>query len=327
VAQQQYEFKRLEMPLQRELIDELLAFWKQAYDEPNTWIADVLTGNQEHLNRNIMYLAQDSAEVVAACRLTISRSDQRLGLLGEVATATEHRGRHLAHRLCRSAAEDFDRENGQALFLGTGNPIAAKVYSRLGWRFLAGTAVMLRVKEQLPEEFLVDYFRGGLDLAVTISPAGAGLWANMVSLLVTPHDWVALDANAAMLSTRYYRQQSCEGLYPRYNAVETSGTWFSLTRADGAVVGLASAMIPADRRCCVDAFTHAHYQNEWLGPLYQAAIDWAQSRGAESVHTTCAPLDHLKQAAIESLGFRPTNEESQLELFGNVLPLRIFEKQ
>ena len=319
---EQYEFQRAEIPVPPELISKSVLLWKAAYDDDHAWLIDILGGSQEHLNQILLYLAQKDNEVVASCRLTISHLDRRLGWLGAVATLPEHRGRHLARRLCSWAAEDFDQANGQGLFLGTGNPFAAKVYSRLGWRFLPGAKVMLRVNgAQLPQEFLVDYFRSGLGLPLTIRPAGPDFWANMIPLLVTGHDWIALDANASMLSTQFYIQRSCEGLYLRYHELEKSGTWFALTRQDGAVVGLASAVILDDGRCCTEAFTHAHYQKEWLEPLYEKAIDWGRSKGASTICTTCAPLDHLKQTAVERLDFRLIEQKHRLQMWDADLEL------
>ena len=77
-----------------------------------------------------------------------------------MATSPDARRSGIATQLSRQARDDFGERGGQALFLGTGNPDAARIYFRLGWRKLAGANLMVNVMNgDSPEEFLVDYFR------------------------------------------------------------------------------------------------------------------------------------------------------------------------
>ena len=117
----------------------------------------------------------------------------------------------------RQAVEEFVAQGGEAVFLGTGNPDAARIYHRLGWRRIAGTNVWARVTTgDSPEEYLADYFRAPGQ--VNIVPGDASLRVPMIPLLVTPHDWQVLDGNlpVPMLSTRYAVQSSCMGLCRKY---------------------------------------------------------------------------------------------------------------
>lgn len=302
-----YQFERYTTPIPEALARELMALWESVFGASFSWLADTLAGKETAANRDLVYTAKSEGRIVASCRLTISRGDRRLGALGEVATRAEHQGKHLGHRLCAQAAEEFDREGGQALFLGTVNPAAARMYARLGWRYLAGTKVMLRTRPDVtPEEFLVDYFRLPVPLPVRIVAGGPAFRVPVIPLIVTPHDWIVLDANTALLSTRYVTQTSCEGLYPRYETLRYRGAWFALARNDGAAVGVASASVADDGSVTVDAFAHPRYRDEWLAPLYQTASDWAQRRGNSPVYTSCARADALKQAVLERLGFSKT---------------------
>ena len=105
-----------------------------------------------------------------------------------------YRGRGIASRLCEQAVEEFVAQGGEAVFLGTGNPDAARIYHRLGWRRIAGTNVWARVTTgDSPEEYLADYFRAPGQ--VSIVPGDASLRVPMIPLLVAPHDWQVLDGN------------------------------------------------------------------------------------------------------------------------------------
>ena len=134
----------------------------------------------------------------------------------------------------------------------------------------------------------------------------------MIPLLLTPHDWIALDANASMLSTRYYTQLSCEGLHPRYQALTPCGAWYALVRSDGAVVGLASAERLDDGTCCVDAFTHANCQDESLAPLYHAVRNATIAWNPRTTYAACAKDDVLKASTLRQLRLKPTERSRRL---------------
>lgn len=256
-----YILERYEVPLSQELAKELSGLWQAIFEVDFPGLLEILNGSDICNNRDILYLARNEGEVVSTCRLTISRRDPRIGGLGEVATHSEHRGKNLGFKLCQWAVREFDESGGQANFLGTVNPIAAGLYAKLGWRYLAGTKVMLRVVAgQNPEEYLVDYFRNGQELPVMIEPGSSVCRVTMIPLILRPHAKMVLDANANLVSTRFEIQKSCEGLYPRYAFMEKPSTWFAAIRADGVVVGLSSVRIFDGKTVRVDAFAVDRYQ-------------------------------------------------------------------
>ena len=198
--------------------------------------------------------------MAGACLVATSDATPSLGGFGEVATSSDARRLGIATALSRQALDEFREKGGQALFLGTGNPDAARIYFRLGWRKLAGANMMVNILNgDSPEEFLVDYFRG-LGSATVKTPTPADR-APMIPLLVSPHDWQVLDFNTSMLSTRYTVQGSCLGLYRRYLAIaeDGQGAWFCASTAHGEIVGLSTARLDDDGRCRVDGFTHRNY--------------------------------------------------------------------
>ena len=209
---------RLEAPLEAGLVDELFRFWTETFGEPLDLPPGVFLGQEDEHNRNTVYLERRGQKLAGTCGLTVSRRVPALGGFGEVATRPEFQRLGIATRLCRQAVDDFRDRGAHALFLGTTNFEAARVYYRLGWRKLAGANLMVNISDGgSPEAFLVDYFR---DLGpATVRPAMPADRIPMVPLLVSPHDWQVLDANAAMFSTRYSVQHSCMGLYRRYSAV------------------------------------------------------------------------------------------------------------
>ena len=207
---------------------------------------------------------------------------------------------------CQLAADDFERRAGRALFLATENPSARRLYEALGWVRVAGSYAMVRLCGGLsPDQFFFDHFGDDSELPVSVVYGGPQFRITMIPLILAAHDWMILDHNAAIISTRYAVQPSCEGLYGRYESldVKASSAWFAAVCSDGVVVGLASAKRVARKEFCVEAFTHASYQREWLKPLYEQAIHWVRQRDCKVIYTTCARGDHLKEAALrEHLG-------------------------
>ena len=134
-----YQCERLEIPVESSVGDELIGMWEEVLGGDFSFLREILAGREAAQNHDVLYLARREREIIASCRLTKTRGNQRLGSLGEVATRIEHRRNDLARRLCAWAAEDFDRACGKGLFLATSNPVAAKLYGQLGWRRMAGT--------------------------------------------------------------------------------------------------------------------------------------------------------------------------------------------
>ena len=223
-----------------------------------------------------------------------------------MATRPDYRGRGIASRLCGQAVEEFVGQGGEAVFLGTGNPDAARIYHRLGWRRIAGSYVWANVTTgDSPEEYLADYYR--VTGQVNIVPGDASLRVPMIPLLLTPHDWQVLDGNlpVPMVSIRYAMQSSCMGLCRKYyDLVRRDGaTWFAAKTDDGRLVGIATARTDVANVCSVDGFIHARFGDSY-DALIGAAIEWGRSQDAVRITTKLSVEDEDKQAAFESLGFR-----------------------
>ena len=309
--------QRYEIPIQQDLADELFAFWEEIFGpgEPDVPMG-VFLGDEVDHNRLVTYLERDGGTLTGTCGITISRANPRLAGFGEVATRQDYRGRGIASRLCGQAVEEFVEQGGEAVFLGTGNPDAARIYHRLGWRRIAGTNVWARVTTgDSPEEYLADYFRAPGQ--VSIVPGEASLRVPMIPLLVTPHDWQVLDGNlpVPMVSTRYAVQNSCMGLCRKYyDLVKRDGSaWFAAKTSDDRLVGISTAWMDDANVCAVDGFIHARYGDSY-DALIGAAIEWGRSPDACRITTRLSVEDEDKQAAFESLGFRRGNEDGSFML-------------
>ena len=297
-------------------MDDLFAFWLPIFGLPNDLNPETLLGLENPQSLISVYTKSLDKRMAGTCLVVRSPAMADLGGFSEVATSTHARRTGIASALSRQARDDFREAGGRALFLGTVNPAAARIYFRLGWRKLAGANVMLNVTEdESPEEYLVDFFR---DLGpATVSAATPGDRVPMIPLLLSPHDWQVLDLNVDMLSTRYAVQDSCLGLYRRYSAMakEGPGEWFCARTESGHVVGLSSALVIGDEGCRVDGFAHLNHRNSWK-PLIQSAIKWCTNRDASPIWTTVSFEDEEKLSLFESAGFRHTGQGEFIDVSG-----------
>lgn len=295
-------------PLPQALREELLAFWANVFQIPFTAQAGILAGEELSANRDLYYLCRTDSELVATCHLTISRLDPRSGGLGEVATHPNYRGRGLASRLVERAVQEFDRSGGQHLWLGTVNPVAAKVYENFGFRYVANSKVMLRVSTTSPEAELPQWFPSESHESIEIMPGGAEHRLTMIPLILHPNESAVLDMNCQLLSTRIAEQTSCMGLYPRYQALRRNGSWFVAQSANGTTVGLGSVERLDAATARIDAFVHPDVGDTVFQELYRRLMEWSASQGCTVVQSYSPADAARKTAKLTELSFQPMGQ-------------------
>lgn len=315
---------RYEAPLDPVLVDELMDLWLPIFEDGIDLTREALLGEEVPHSRITVYTRRIDGELAGACLVVSSPALPDLGGLGEVATSPKARRLGIATTLTNEALHDFRERGGQALFLGTINPAAARIYHRLGWRKLAGANLMLNVLNgESPEEFFVDYFRGICGETVKTRLPSPADRASMIPLLTLPHDWQVLDFNTGMMSTRYAVQDSCLGLYRRYAAIANDGrgAWFCASTDIGHVVGLSTARLDGKGGCRIDGFTHSGHAGTWQA-LIQAAVRWGAENGAAQVYADVSVEDEDKRPMFESVGFKDSGGGISFDLGGRQVGTR-----
>ncbi len=298
---------RYDLPLAETLIDELTVFWTTVFGEIQPDIdRKVFLGSEAATSQSTLYVQWSGEQLIGTCFMMQSRTVPILAGFAEVATHPQWRGQGVATTLCHQAVADFRAAGGEAFFLGTVNPVAARLYHRLGWRKLAGANVMVNITSgAAPEEFLVDYFRQPGQ--VSIGLAGPDVRVPLIPLILTPHDSPILDANVKLLSCRYRTQNSCMGLYPRYvRTLQSQGAFFAARTTDGRVIGLATArpllVDDTEQTYQVDGFVQHNFVAAWPDLLETACV-WATAQGATNLQAQIGAEDAEKQAIFARLGF------------------------
>ena len=315
---------RYEAPLDLTLVDELMDLWLPIFEDGIDLRREALLGEEVPHSQITVYTRSLKGKLAGACLVASSESMPSLGGLGEVATTPDARRTGIGTALTQQALEDFRERGGQALFLGTVNPAAARIYYRLGWRKLAGANLMVNVLgSESPEEFSVDYFRRVREEAASVRTPSPADRAPIIPLLVAPHDWQVLDFNTGMMSIRYAVQDSCLGLYRRYAAIANDGrgAWFCAGTDIGHVVGLSTARLDCKGGCRVDGFTHSDHVGTWQA-LIQAAVRWGAESGAAYVYADVSVEDEEKRPMFESVGFKDSDGGTSFDLGGRQVGTR-----
>lgn len=302
--------------------NDAFALWEATFGTSFDFLRGVTRGQESRTNLDLFYRATADDSLAATCHLTMHRQDSCLGGLGEVATADAFRQRGLATELCRRARDEFTQRGGRALFLGTVNPAAHRIYERLGWQSIPKTTLMVHLSGgESPASFLDGYFSGAT--ATSIEPLSTAARLHVIPLCIAEYNSQVLDANVELLSTTAQRQNSCMGLYPKYQQLQANGgEAFGAWTTSGRLVGVSTVRI-VDGVAGIDGFTHDKFSTA-MASLLQRAIDWAVSEGA-ACQAMLASIDGEKQAAFEAVGFRRTGATRSAQIGDADFELQIWE--
>ena len=272
-------------PLDHKSVLQMHQLWLSAFG--NDFVSDVpdgvLYGEEWDSNVTSIYRHMDDNKTIATAIVIRSLAIPSLGGLGEVSTHPEYRGKGLATGICERLVEDFRNSEGNALFLGTVNPEAARIYERLGWRHLGGTKLMVNVSESdLYDDFIRDYFSSAIPSTICIAKPNARI--PIIPLVIFPHHWTMLDSNISLYSTNARMQLSCLGLYRRYDYLRSDyqGEWFTLLSEDGKVLGISSVAHQGEKKYQVDGFCYPGCE-DFFDQLVQTAVNWCESNDSSEI--------------------------------------------
>lgn len=273
----------------------VLRLWEATFGAAEAALeAPQLDGSEQAHNLDILYVAVEGDKLLGTIHATVPRGCPSVAGLSGMCTVPESRGLGLGRILFTKILEEIDRLGVETAYLGTGNPVAAKLYHSLGFSFLPGSNVMVRYKHGDTVDFTQRIF-GPTPTGITIRPGNPALRIPLIPLVLHRGKFKVLDRNTGLMSSREMLQASCMGLYPKYAALP--GFWGAVS--DTGVLGAVASIGPgengetvADLFCC-DSFAHTA----------AALLDTCAQAGATCLHI--ADYDTEKQALVQGLGYRP----------------------
>ena len=309
------------IPVEPTTVSQLLALWTDAFGEWDQESERVLAGSERAYNCGLVFAVLCEGAIAAAAETTQPLRNPTLGTLGEVATWPRHRQQGIGTAVVEAARDRFFADGGQALFLGTENAAAERLYRRLGWeRPEAGMMVNLGGGATSPNEFIADYF-SGVATVERITAGNASARACLPVLAVAPHPWRLLDANVPLHSTRQAPVRRCSSLLVQYErlALDGTGAWFEGRDRVDRLIGVATAR-DLGRAVRVDTFAHARTIGA-ASALLDHATQWARDCGRDvAIVADVAVVDADKRALFERMGFHRPRGGPPIEVAGTSVP-------
>jgi len=278
--------------------------------------APQLMGKEAAVNKDIVWEAWEGDQLVGTIHTTIPRSCPTICGLSAMATHPSVRGKGLGRILFAKIIEEFENQGVTTAFLGTSNPIAAKLYHSLGFSFLSGSHVMVRYSHGDTVDFCREHYAAVRE-DCTILTDDSAIRIPMIPLTLMGGTTKVLDVNTGLFHRDFVTQRSCMGLYPRYEVLLQKGGHFYAAADEKGIVGAIVSTMPtqhgirADFYCC-DGFVE-------LLPKLMAACK-------EYVYLQIAECDTKKQELATALGFSPIGEAEMLKCGGVWLPFRHYRK-
>lgn len=249
-----------------------------------------LTGKETAENIDIVLLAKENGILAGAIHGTISRQEPHIAGLSAMFTTQEARGIGLGKKLFGQMIETLESRGVTAIFLGTSNPIAEKLYASFGFRYLFGSGVMARFASGAVACFNKDRFESPSG-EICIEEGSPKMRMPVVPLALSRLNYKIYDANLGFANPEVLTQYSCMGLYPRYMELAEQGGCYFGAFDEAGVLG-AAATITKDG--CFDGFAH---------PAYEEALQKVFLK-ANASHMVVADMDDAKIALAEKLGLR-----------------------
>ena len=216
--------------------------------------------------------------------------------------------------------EEMDKEGVRYSLLGTGNPIAAKLYASCGYSYLPVSGVMMRLLEGGVVDFNRKLYTNPSG-KVTVSEGGADMRIPLIPLALLREDHEILDANIELVSPGVFAQSYCMSLYPRYiDLKKRGGKYFAARDEAGLLGGVASIIADENGRMRADYFTAKGFRE--TAPELVAAV----TKEHPEAYFEVGEGDGAKITLLTSLGY--TEGEHRLYRHrGMFIPTVIFEKK
>jgi GNAT superfamily N-acetyltransferase len=278
-----------------------------ADEKPDLFVTVAAKGLLEETARNDFAWADIEGAVVATAWSTTPADEPRLGTMGEVFTDPSWRGQGLAPAVCGALLERFDAAGGRLLFLGTGEPTAARIYASLG--FVPWPRGLMRRDVPSAADGAVSTFDAEwwAPSPVTIRPIAWGDVPRIVALYAAPNPWLSACWMQGLYSASVVTHDRCNSLVKHTWQATRPGAWLGIVSERGALVGSAPLEPYGNERAVrggnLDIFVHAAFRREAPG-LLSAVMDEARHLGWRWLGAELGEADVDKRALLDAHGFR-----------------------
>lgn len=279
--------------------------------------APQLMGKEAAVNTDVVWEAWGDDQLLGTIHVTIPKGCPTICGLSAMATHPSVRGKGLGRILFAKIIEEFESQGVTTAFLGTSNPIAAKLYHSLGFSFIPGSHVMVRYRKGDHVDFCREHYAPVCENFRILTDDSA-VRIPLIPLVVLGANTKVLDVNANLFHRDFVTQRSCMGLYPRYDTLlSAGGHFYAAVDRDRDVLGAMVSTMPTDHGIRADFFCCDGFENV-LPQLLDAC--------GKTIYLQIAECDEKKQTMAKSLGFSPIGDPEMLPCGDVWLPFRIYAK-
>ena len=257
-----------------------------------------LCGEESEYNADYLFTAYEDGKLLGNIHLTVCGTNGTVGCLGGLVTVPEARGKGVATKLFADACECFDKLGGRMLFLGTGNPVAARMYEKFGFRFITGTAIMVRVKDSPLFDVCREMYS---DKEYEIIEMNDSCRVPIIPIVADRGRDILMDFNANIINNQYATQNSCTGLYPRFLKIKENGRVMVARLKNGAVAAVLTERSDGEIHN-IDCFAYTGFE-EALPQMLEKAIEMDRNYSA-----VICKKDTEKLQLFKSFGFSTDSE-------------------
>lgn len=298
----------------------VLKLWTDTFGEDEALLEKPqIDGTESVHNIDYVYTAEEDGVLLGTIHITIPKKFPTLCGMSGMAVTPASRGKGIVRILFSKALEEMKELGVEAAFLGTNNPVAAKLYSSLGFRFVPCSIVMENCMGKNIYDYMKPRYLGKAE-RFEIVEGTPDFRIPVIPLVIATEGMTMLDINTEIVSG-LFSQRSCMGLYPRYLKLkENGGSYFGAVGENG-VLGAMLSVLSTHRGTradffCADGFTDA----------IPAVLDACEARFGK-IYLQIAKTDAKKLKLAKSAGFMETDEvlyDYQGKCF---VPMVILEKK
>ena len=299
--------------------DEILSLIEQTFGE--TEAEDELPqldGSEKEENLDIIYSAREGGKLIGTIHATIPKSYPELCGLSGMCISSEARGKGIGKLMFSEINKYIDELGVKSVFLGTSNPIAAKMYGGVGFSYIPGSFVMARFNDGT----IVDYknkMYGQMGKKVIIKENSAAMRIPIIPLVMFGCNQIVMDSNTRLYSSRVFTQHSCMGIHAKYERLKSDGGSFWGAFDERGILGAVLSAMPFE-----NGIMAAFFFCDGFEKAISNMIELCVSK-YKNVEFKIAQIDKSKTEMIENLGYKCFSDKTE-ENLGFYTSFRIYKK-
>ena len=321
--------KRVECPA-GDYAERLTQFLEHKRDRTFRDMKQRLRGDYAADSLDRFFVGEIEGRIVSQMGYMLPRDTMDVGVFGHVYTQREQRGKGAASALMAACMADFNAGAGQALFCGTGSPVAQRLYAKHGFAPLDAQLAPLGPQAYIKPPFAKDF----TDLQRMFFAPGRAVHVRNAHMGDRPKVDKVLHQSDGIRGMReswlpVFLAAPFTDFVAIHQAVEDDKGMFTvLETADKHVVGYAFALSfgsPIERESKVlDFLVHPSYHHE-SAVLVEATARKALSAGAQSVRCYLPSCGKFRADVLKQAGFKHEHTFADYCQIGDMrADLRIF---